>query len=130
MPPISSPMYVLTVESVFSAAHAIVIRGEREAVHGHDWRVTATIEGPELDGDGLLCDFHAAEGALREITGRFHNRSLNETAPFDAVNPTAENVARHIGETLASRLALPDGVRVAGVRVTEAVGCAAAWRGG
>jgi len=120
-------MYVLTVESVFSAAHAIVIRGEREAVHGHDWRVTVSIEGERLDEDGLLCDFHGVEGALREITGRFHNRNLNETEPFDRVNPTAENVARVIGESMA-RVELPDGVRVAGVRVTEAVGCAAEWR--
>lgn len=121
-------MYVLTVESVFSAAHAIVIRGEREPLHGHDWHVTATIEGDRLDADGLLCDFHQVEEMLKGLTQRLHNRSLNETPPFDEVNPTAEQVARHLGESLAAGVRLPAGVRVAGVRVTEAVGCAAEWR--
>ena len=30
-------VYEITVEDEFCAAHAIVIRGEREAVHGHNW---------------------------------------------------------------------------------------------
>jgi 6-pyruvoyl-tetrahydropterin synthase len=68
------------------------------------------------------------ERALREITGRFHNRNLNEAPPFDEINPTAELVARHIADALVAAVALPRGVRVAGVRVTEAVGCAAEWR--
>jgi 6-pyruvoyltetrahydropterin/6-carboxytetrahydropterin synthase len=121
-------MYVLTVESVFSAAHAILIRGEREPLHGHDWRVTVTIEGERLDEDGLLCDFHHVERALQEITAQFHNRSLNQTPPFDEINPTAELVARHIGDRLVESVTLSRGARVAGVRVTEAVGCAAEWR--
>jgi len=120
-------MYELTIEAVFSAAHAITIGGVREAMHGHDWRVTATIAGETLDDDGLLCDFHEVERSLRDITGRFHNRTLNEVAPFDETNPTAELVARHIGEELAGRL--PGNVSLVNVRVTEAVGCAAVWRG-
>jgi len=119
-------MFELTVETTFSAAHAIAIRGEREPLHGHDWHVTATLAGETLDDDGLLCDFHEVERALREITDPLRNENLNETAPFDELNPTAEHVARHIGEQLAE--ALPDGVRLASVRVTEAPGCAATWR--
>lgn len=124
-------MFEVTVESEFAAAHAIVMRGEREPVHGHNWRVTATLAGDSLDDDGLLCDFHALESALREILGPFHNRDLNATYPFDRVNPTAELVARHIGEALGAAIPAPDaarGVRVASVRVTEAPGCAAVYR--
>lgn len=120
-------MYVLTVESVFSAAHGIVIRGQREALHGHDWHVTVSIEGESLDDDGLLCDFHEVEAALKAVTGRLHNQNLNETAPFDDVNPTAEHVARHIGESMSGAITLPRGVHLSRVRVTEAVGCAAEW---
>ena len=123
-------MYELEVKGQFSAAHAIVIQGEREPLHGHDWRVAVTISGQTLDTEGLLCDFHAIESALNTITGRFHNRNLNETEPFDRVNPTAEHVARHIAEELSRVLAgvLPEGARIVSVRVTEAPGCAATFR--
>lgn len=124
-------MYEITVESEFAAAHAIVMRGEREPVHGHNWRVTATLECATLDDDGLLCDFHAVENALRDILRPFHNRDLNASSPFDRVNPTAELVARHIADSLAASLPPENasrGVRVASVRVTEAPGCAAVYR--
>ena len=122
-------MYELHVESEFAAAHAIVIAGEREPLHGHNWRVRATVRGDVLDQDGLLCDFHAVETALRNIIMPFHNRNLNDTAPFDSLNPTAENVARHIAERLEGAMAhsLPDGVHVASVEVSEAPGCRAVF---
>ena len=123
-------MFRVRAQAVFSAAHALVIRGEREALHGHDWRVTATVEGPGLDGDGLLIDFHALERELGAVVAPFRNANLNHTAPFDRVNPSAENVARHIGEALAARLARvtsAGGARLASVTVTEAPGCEAAY---
>lgn len=123
-------MFDLTIEATISAAHAIVIAGRREPIHGHDWHITATISGPALDAEGLLCDFHAAEAALREVTARFHNRSFNEIPPFDRLNPTAENIARYFAEQLGSRLAriLPAGASLSALRITEAPGCAAVYR--
>ena len=119
-------MFELTIEGEFCAAHAIVIRGEREPVHGHNWRVTLTVAGESLDEDGLLCDFHPIEASLREVIGRFHNGNLNEIAPFDRVNPTAERIAQHIGETVGKTLHAE--VRMVSCRVTEAPGCAAVWK--
>jgi 6-pyruvoyltetrahydropterin/6-carboxytetrahydropterin synthase len=136
--------YELEVQGVFAAAHAIVIAGVREPLHGHDWNVTATIAGEDLDSDGLLVDFHAVKRNLDEITAGLHNRNLNETAPFDRVNPTAENVAGFLLSELSRRMRskAPEhpksrlrrtsssrpthtAARVVKVRVTEAVGCAA-----
>lgn len=103
--------------------------GRREPMHGHNWRVTAVVRGARLDADGLLCDFHLVEATLRDVVAPLHNRSLNEVAPFDALNPTAEHVAGHIGQRLAAGLAgrLPAGVGVERVSVTEAPGCRATW---
>lgn len=119
-------MYELTVEREFCAAHAIVIAGEREPVHGHNWRVRLTVAGADLDADGLLCDFHELERNVDAALHRFRNADLNQTAPFDVVNPTAEHIARHIADAVADRL--PAGVRVASVTVTEAPGCTATYR--
>lgn len=118
-------MFQLELETEFSAAHAIVIAGVRERVHGHNFRVRFVVEGERLDADGLLCDFHAVERWIEEIVGPFRDGDLNATPPFDRVNPTAERIAEHLGVSLGRRL--PAGVRVASVRVTEATRCAAVY---
>ncbi|MDX2131909.1 MAG: 6-carboxytetrahydropterin synthase [Planctomycetota bacterium] len=122
-------MFEISVEHVFSAAHALAIAGTREPVHGHNWHVTAIIVGDALDSDELVCDFHTVHAALEDITGAFHNRSLNDVAPFTTINPSAERVARHIADELASRLdaSLAPHARVRSVRVTEAPGCGATY---
>lgn len=122
-------MFRLTVRAEFCAAHAIVIRGVREPVHGHNWRVAVTFEGANLDEDGLLMDFHDAERALAEVIRPWHNRDLNQVAPFDRENPTAELVAKAIAEGVIRTLHLHTStkVRIVGVEVTEAPGCSAVY---
>ncbi len=118
-------MFELRIRRTFAAAHAIVMAGVREPMHGHNWEVTVAVAGDTLDADGLLCDFHLLEQALDETIRPFMNRSLNETAPFDRVNPTAELVAQHIAQAVAARL--PIEVRVKEVRVVEAPQCEACF---
>ena len=118
-------MYLIRIERSFSAAHSLDIGGVREPIHGHNWAVNATLAGPSLDADGLLVDFHAMERALDGIIGRFHNRSLNDTPPFDHINPSAELVAQFIAVELAGHL--PRGVVVQSVSVGEAPGCTATY---
>lgn len=118
--------FEIEVETTFSAAHALRFRGGREPVHGHDFRVTVRIGGGDLDADGLLFDFHEVERHLGEIVAPFRSRDLNATPPFDRVNPSAEEIARHIASSLSARL--PATAAVLSVRVTEAPGCAATFR--
>jgi 6-pyruvoyltetrahydropterin/6-carboxytetrahydropterin synthase len=123
-------VHEITVETEFCAAHALVIQGRREPVHGHNFRVWATLAAPTLDADGLVCDFHALQRALREILTPFDNRSLHDAPPFNAVNPTAEAIAQHIAGRLDSVLPAlggAKGLRVQSVRVSEAPGCVAAY---
>ena len=124
--------HVAHVTRVFSAAHAIVIAGEREPVHGHDWRVVVSVGADALDRDGLVCDFHALEAMLDAVLEPMRNRSLNEVPPFDRVNPTAERVAEHIGDRMLAGAGEAWGgrVRVLAARVTEAPGCEAEYRPG
>lgn len=127
-------MYELTVQTEFCAAHAIWIRGERESVHGHNWRVLLIVAGCELDADGLLCDFHEVERALADAIAPWRDRSLNDVAPFApdgrGLNPTAEHVAREIASRVerATRAGLGARGRVSAVSVTEAPGCVATYR--
>ncbi len=118
-------MYTIAVHREFCAAHSLTIGGHVEPLHGHNWKVEAVIEGERLDDDGLLCDFHAVEAVLDEIIARFNNQNLNETAPFDRLNPSAEHVARHLAEGLQNALG---SAKVASVSVSEAPGCVATYR--
>lgn len=122
-------MFELSVTAEFCAAHAIVIAGAREALHGHNFKVTAVIAGPDLDREGLLCDFHVVERELGGIIGRYSNKTLNDAKPFDKMNPSAENLARVIAEELSLRLgsALAGRASVRSVSVTEAPGCIATY---
>jgi 6-pyruvoyltetrahydropterin/6-carboxytetrahydropterin synthase len=118
-------VYELSVERTFAAAHAIVINGRREPIHGHNWTVRAVVRGDDLDDNDLLVDFHRIERDLDAILAPFHNGFLNEIAPFDRINPTAERVAQFIAESLAQRV--PKSAALSRLEVTEAPGCTAAW---
>ncbi|HVZ93001.1 MAG TPA: 6-carboxytetrahydropterin synthase [Phycisphaerales bacterium] len=118
--------YELSVETKFTAAHAITMGGVPETPHSHEWHVTLTVAGSELNAEGFLCDFHELERLLNGITSEWEGLDLNTLEPFDQVSPTAEHVARHIALTLARQM--PVGVRVVSVRITEAPGCAAVYR--
>ena len=92
--------------------------------------MSVTVAGERLDGDGLLLDFHALEGLVRGVVDPFRNRDLNATGPFDRVNPTAELVAKHIGDGVAAGIdsLKTGGLFVLAVRVTEAPGCSVVYR--
>ena len=123
------PTYTITVTHEFCAAHTLTIAGAREPLHGHNFVTKATIAGDTLDGDGLLCDFHTVHAVLVEICEPFTNRNFNEVAPFDTKNPSAELIAKHIGDELAGRLdeALAPNAKVQSVSITEAPGCVAVY---
>jgi 6-pyruvoyltetrahydropterin/6-carboxytetrahydropterin synthase len=127
--PYAGGMFQISVHAEFCAAHALVIGGQRETLHGHNWRVTAVVAGETLDNDGLLCDFHTLEDTLKQIIEPFQNANLNETPEFGRLNPSAENVARHIAERLHEALdeALAPHAAVERVSVTEAPGCVATF---
>lgn len=59
----------------FSAAHFIAYPGFREPLHGHNYQVGVTVEGP-LMGTGYVLDFGLVKQATREIVARLDERTL------------------------------------------------------
>ncbi len=110
--------YALTVRSSFSAAHRLVeYEGNCERLHGHNWQVEITVESEELDSRGMALDFRVMKSALGEILSRMDHKYLNEVPPFDGLNPSSENIARHIYEEMEGKIAAP--VRLSRVTVWE-----------
>jgi 6-pyruvoyltetrahydropterin/6-carboxytetrahydropterin synthase len=113
-----SGIYALTVSASFAAAHRLrEYEGNCERLHGHNWRVEVTVESGVLDERGMAIDFRTIKSALNELLSRFDHLYLNDIPPFDALNPSSENLARHLFEELGKRL--PPAVRVARVAVWE-----------
>ena len=83
------------------------------------------VRGPQLDQEELLCDFHAIEQQVDGVIAPFHNANLNETAPFNQRNPTAEAIADYVYQTLVGRM--PQGASLHRVEIGEAPGCTAVF---
>jgi 6-pyruvoyltetrahydropterin/6-carboxytetrahydropterin synthase len=89
-------MYEITVRKTFSAAHTLNIGGKCEALHGHNFRVEATVASEELNADGLVLDFRVLKKWVNEILGELDHTFLNNLPAFGNISPTAENIARFI----------------------------------
>lgn len=114
-----STTYTLRVGCRFAAAHHLRgYDGDCARLHGHNWRVEAEVRATELDELGMALDFRTLRHELRAVAKRLDHRYLNEIEPFDRINPTAENIARHFHQALADRVAVP-GVSIAAVTVWE-----------
>jgi 6-pyruvoyltetrahydropterin/6-carboxytetrahydropterin synthase len=98
-------IYTLTVKEHFDAAHALVgYPGECQNLHGHTWDVEVSVSGSKLDDIGIVYDFKALKQDLHAILSKYDHHYLNEVAPFDNINATAENLARVIYEQLEQML--------------------------
>lgn len=118
-------MWEISQETYVAAAHQLRLApGEGERLHGHNWKIKAVVRASELDSRGFVVDFYDLGRTLRELVEPYEHVFLNEIAPFDDVNPTAENIARIVADNLAARLE-DARVRVARVEVWEDMTCCA-----
>ena len=106
---------------VFASAHFITFAGHRcEGLHGHNYRVRVTVEGPQLDSIGLLVDFVHVKQIIREVMGRLDHQFMNDLEPFKSVNPSAENVAKYFYDEITKQLkGMPPGAKVTEVVLWE-----------
>ena len=65
------------------------------------------------------------QGVIRSLDHKY----LNELPPFDTLNPSAENIARHIYDRTAKQLPqAPNGAGIASITVWETDTSAATYR--
>ena len=111
-------MYEITVRKTFSAAHTLDIGGKREDLHGHNFRVEATVASEKLNADGLVLDFRVLKKWVNEILKDLDHTFLNDLPPFSNISPTAENIARFIYNRLEKNT-VPMDLKVSRVAVWE-----------
>ncbi len=122
-------MFEVTIEQTFAAGHALRnYHGKCENVHGHNYRCQVTLEGPQLDGTGLLMDFVALKRALQSVIDRLDHQWLNDFPPFDVLNPSAENIAKYIYDEIKKEISAANEVRLGSVKLWETDTSSATYR--
>jgi 6-pyruvoyltetrahydropterin/6-carboxytetrahydropterin synthase len=92
----------LDVEFRFAAAHRLPrYDGPCSRVHGHNYRLLVGVEGEVDPASGMIADFGDIKRVVQEkVIERVDHRSLDEVLE----NPTAENIARWVFESLQGSL--------------------------
>ena len=112
-------MFEVSVEETFAAGHSLRnYKGKCENVHGHNYKVQVTIQGPQLDSIGLLVDFVEVKRLIHSVVDRLDHQFINDLPPFDALNPSAENLAKYFYDEI-SRGMNAGGPRLAQVKIWE-----------
>ena len=123
-------MFEVSVDESFSAGHALRgYKGKCENPHGHNYKVRIILEGPDLDSIGLLFDFTHLKRVIRNIVEGVDHKYLNELKPFDVLNPSAENIARHIYDESSKQMQKnANGAEISSITVWESDVTAATYR--
>lgn len=122
-------MFEVSVEETFAAGHALrQYRGKCENPHGHNYRVQVVLRGAELDSIGLLVDFVQVKNLIQTVVDRLDHQYLNDIAPFDVLNPSAENMAKYFYDEINGGLGQTTPVQVAQVQVWETDTTSATYR--
>lgn len=121
-----SKMYELSIETQFAAAHQLRgYKGQCENMHGHNWRVQVSISSEKLNDIGIVIDFNDLKKITNEVISALDHSYLNEVFPFTEINPSSENIAKWIFESLKKRL--EDSVKVNSITVWESENSSATY---
>jgi 6-pyruvoyltetrahydropterin/6-carboxytetrahydropterin synthase len=120
-------MYEVSIKAQFSGAHLLRnYAGVCEQLHGHNWYITVSVRAEKLNDIGITIDFKDLKKSLYELLEQVDHKFLNEVAPFDQINPSAENLARWLYQGLSGRVNR-EALKVSRVTVWESESCAAAY---
>jgi len=98
-------MFDLMIEAQFSAAHQLRgYKGKCEDLHGHNWRVQVTVSSDKLSDTGMVIDFHELKETSGEVISSLDHTFLNDVFPFTEINPSSENIARWLYESIKKKL--------------------------
>ncbi len=107
------------IETKFAAAHQLRNYGGRcERLHGHNWKVVVYAVAENLNDTGLAMDFKDLKDSANELLSIAEHAFLNEVFPFTEINPSSENIAKWIYDSLSKKINT-ENVQVSMVTVWE-----------
>ncbi|WP_094602935.1 hypothetical protein SPSIL_025700 [Sporomusa silvacetica DSM 10669] len=113
-------MYELTILAEFEAAHQLPdYPGKCCRLHGHNWKVEVTVAGHELNHLGMVMDFKDLKAEVGKVIDMLDHYFLNDLPAFKTMNPTAENIAKYIYDSLAEQSIFQQAIKIRCVQVWE-----------
>ncbi len=97
-------IFEITKAASFDAAHHMThpeVDGRYRRLHGHSFRVEASVRGPAGAETGWVEDFAALEAALKTLAGELDHGLLNEHPGLET--PTLEHLCLHFAGRLKPR---------------------------
>jgi 6-pyruvoyltetrahydropterin/6-carboxytetrahydropterin synthase len=95
------PIFEITKAAAFDAAHYLP-GGPKDSpytrLHGHSFKVEATVRGPEQGPVGWVADLAELDAALKGIAGELDHGLLNEKPGLES--PTLEHLCLYFAERL------------------------------
>jgi len=120
-------MFELMVDTTFAAAHQLRgYKGKCEQMHGHNWKVQVHVVAEKLNEIDVAIDFHDLKELLNEVIAPLDHSFLNDIFPFTEKNPSSENIAKWIYDSLNKKLS-DEQVQVSAVTVWESETAAATY---
>lgn len=92
-------MYRIKKRIEISGAHSLTLDYESKCqnLHGHNWLIDIYLKSNNLNSNGMVVDFTHIK---KVISDKLDHKYLNEIFDF---NPTAENIAKWICDTLGDK---------------------------
>jgi 6-pyruvoyltetrahydropterin/6-carboxytetrahydropterin synthase len=100
----TDPIFEITKAATFDAAHFLPHGPEASPyrrLHGHSFRVEATVAGPAQGPVGWVEDLAELDAALKAVAGALDHSLLNETEGLES--PTLEHICLYFAERLKPR---------------------------
>ncbi|MBI5207543.1 MAG: 6-carboxytetrahydropterin synthase QueD [Candidatus Firestonebacteria bacterium] len=98
-------MYNLKIKTSFSSAHNLRnYKGKCESLHGHNWKVSIEVSSALLNNIGLVIDFKELKSISNSVIEQLDHKYLNELPQFKEINPSSENIAQYIFNSLKEKL--------------------------
>ncbi len=97
-----APLYEMSVDSFFGARH--FIESGQGGPHHHSYRVEATFNTAEPDGNGFAVGFASVREMVDSTVMVYSETLLNTEDPFREIAPTTENLARVFHDQVSARL--------------------------
>ncbi len=101
----SDPVFEITKAAAFDAAHRLPAGGPAGSpytrLHGHSFRVEATVRGTAQPPVGWVADLGALDSALREIAAGLDHSLLNDLPGLES--PTLETLCVYFAGRLRER---------------------------
>jgi 6-pyruvoyltetrahydropterin/6-carboxytetrahydropterin synthase len=99
-------MFEISVRDHIASAHQLNgYDGLCKNMHGHTWKVEMVVCGDALEGSGLLVDFKTLKAKLKQVLIPLDHVVLNDLPAFKGINPSTENLARHIYRAMSTHCA-------------------------